>query len=70
MRFPQRSSYSSYYNLVLCVFEFFRKNAIFQKVVRIESPKFGAWIRAFSRVFSTLPRCNPVFPNSRKLEFV
>ena len=62
--------YSSYYNLVLCVFEFFQKNAIFQKLVRIESPNFGAWIRAFSRVFSTLPRRNPVFPNSRKLEFV
>ena len=62
--------YSSYYNLVLCVLELFQKNEIFQKVVRIESPNFGAWIRAFSRNFSTLPRCNPVFPNSRKLEFV
>ena len=33
-------------------------------------PDVWTFIRAFSRVFSTLPRRNPVFPNSRKLEFV
>ena len=63
--------YSSYYNLVLCVFEIFQKKIQFsRKLLRIESANFGAWIKAFLKVFSTLPHPNPVFQNSRNLEFV
>ena len=55
---------------LVCFPFFFKKNKFSKKLLRIECPNFGAWIRAFLRVFSTLPRRTPVFPNSRKLEFV